>query len=60
MIETKYDEIRDLINRGTFRAFLWTYLTDGTNLRTARYDLAIKSDEDEEERCRKNTFPADI
>ena len=49
MIEAKYAEIRDLVNRGTFRAVLRTELPDGANLITARYVLAIKSDEDKEE-----------
>ena len=50
MIEAKYAEIRDLINRGTFRAILRTELPYGANLIIARCFLAIKSDEDKEER----------
>ena len=49
MIEAKYAEIRDLVNKGTFRAFLRTELPDGANLITARYVLAIKSEEDKKE-----------
>ena len=45
--------MRDLINRGTFRAVLRTEMPDGANLITARYVPAIKSDEDEEERYKE-------
>ena len=50
MIEAKYAEIRDLINRGTFRAILRIELPNGANPITERYFLAIKSEEDKEER----------
>ena len=50
MIEAKYAEIRDMVNRGTFRAVLKTELQYYANLITARYVLAIKSDEYKEER----------
>ena len=53
IIEAKYSEIRDLINRGNFLAVLRTELPDGTNLITAGYVLAIKSDEDKEERYKR-------
>ena len=50
MIEAIYAEIQDLVNRGTFQAFLRTELPDGANLITARYVLSIKSEENKEER----------
>ena len=50
MIEAKYAEIRDLIKRGTFRAVLRAELSDSANLITSRYVLAIKSEENKEER----------
>ena len=50
MIQDKYAEIRDLVNGGTFRAVFRAELPDGTNLITTRHALAIKSDEDKEER----------
>ena len=50
MIKAKYAEIRDLINTVTFRAALRDELSDGANLITVRYVLAIKSDDDKEER----------
>ena len=53
MMEAKYAGMRDLINRGTFRADLITRLTDVANLITARYVLAIKSEEDKEERYKE-------
>ena len=53
MTEARYAEIRDLINRGTFRSVLRAELPDGANLITARYVLAIKSDEDKEERYKE-------
>ena len=40
MIEAKYAEIRDISNRGTFRAVLRTELPDGENLTIARYVLS--------------------
>ena len=46
MIEAKYAEIRDLFDRGTFRDVLRTEFPDGASLITARFVLAIKSDED--------------
>ena len=49
MIESKYAEIRDMVNSGTFRAVLRTELPDDANLIAARYILAVKSDEDKEE-----------
>ena len=42
--------MQDLVNRGTFRAVLRTELPDDANHIAARYVLAIKSDEDKEER----------
>ena len=53
MIGANYAEIRDLINRGIFRAVLRTELPDGANLIVARFFLAIKSDEDKEERYKE-------
>ena len=50
MNEAKYAEIRDLGNRGTFRAVLRAEMPDSTNLITARYDRAINSDENKHER----------
>ena len=50
MLEAKYAEIRDMVNRSTFRAVLRAEFPDGTNLITGRHVLAIKSDEDKEER----------
>ena len=50
MIDTKYAEIRDQINRGTFRAVLRAKLPYAASLMTARHVLAIKSDEDKGER----------
>ena len=50
MKEAKYVEIRELINRDSFRAVLRIELPDSANLRTARSILAIKSDEGKEER----------
>ena len=49
MIEAKYTEIRDLVNRTTFRAVLRTELPDGANLVSERYVFAIKSDKNKEE-----------
>ena len=49
MIEAIYAEIRYLIRRGTFRAVWITELPVGANMITARYLLAIKSGEDEED-----------
>ena len=49
-IEAKYVEIRDLLNRSTFRAVLSTELPEGANLTKARYNLAVKSDKNKEER----------
>ena len=49
MMEIKYAEIRDLVNRDTFRAVLRTELLDGANLITARNVLTTKSDEDKGE-----------
>ena len=46
---SKYAEIRDLDNRGTFRAVLKAELPDSVNVITARYVFAIKTDEDKEE-----------
>ena len=51
MIKAKYFEIRGLINRDIFRAIPRTDLLDGVRKMTARCFLAIKSDEDKEERC---------
>ena len=53
MIETKYAEIRDLFNRSTFRTVLRIELPDGAYLITARCVLAIKLDEDKEERYKE-------
>ena len=50
MIKTKYAEIRDLIDRGTLRAARRTELPDSANLITGDSIIAIKSDEDKEER----------
>ena len=47
MIEAKYAGIRDLVNRGNYRAVLRTELSDGEILITARNVFAIKSDEDQ-------------
>ena len=52
MIEAKYAEIRDIVNRGIFRAVLRAELPYGANLITERYMLSIKSDEDKEDRCK--------
>ena len=60
MIEAKYAEIRDLVNRGIFRAALRTEIPDSANLITARYILAIESDEDKEERYKARQVPVDI
>ena len=49
MVESKYAETQDLINRGTFRAFFRLELPDYANLIKAKYVLAINSDEDKEE-----------
>ena len=49
-METKYGELRDLINIATIPAVLKTELPDGANLITARYVLSIKSDKYKEER----------
>ena len=48
--ESKYAEIRDMVNGGNFRAVLRTKLPDGANLITAIYVLSIKSDKDKEEK----------
>ena len=50
MIEAKYAEILDLVNRCTFRAVFIAELPDGANLITVRYVVSIKSDEYKEER----------
>ena len=50
MMKAKQSEIRDLIDRCTFRAVLRTELADGANMITPRYVLAIKSEEDKEDR----------
>ena len=50
MIEAKFAEIQDLFNEGSFQDVLRTEAPYGTTLITARYILAIKSDEDKEER----------
>ena len=50
MKEAKLAEVRDLINRGTFRTVLRTELPEGANRMTVRYVLAIKSSEDKEDR----------
>ena len=42
MIEDKYAEIHDLINRGIFRTILGIELLHGANVIAARYALAIK------------------
>ena len=43
-------EIRGLISRGTFRALLRAGLPDAVNMISARYELAIKSSKDKEDR----------
>ena len=50
MMDAKYAKIRDLINRGTFRAVLRIELHECENMITTRYVLRIKSNEDKEER----------
>ena len=50
MIEDKYEDTRDLISRGTFRAVLRTELPGGASMIIARYVLGIKSSEYKEER----------
>ena len=46
MIEAKFAEISDLINRGTFRAILRIEVPDGANMITARKVFSTKSDQD--------------
>ena len=48
MIDKKYDEIHDLIGRGSFRPVLGTILPDGSSIVTVIYDIVIKSHEDKE------------
>ena len=60
MIEVKHAEILNLFYRGTFRVVLRTELPDGANLITTRYVLAIKSDEDKEERYKARHVSVDI
>ena len=50
MMKAKQSEIRDLINRGTFRAVLRTEFPNGANMITVRYVLVIKSEEDNGDR----------
>ena len=51
MIESKYEDLRDLGNRGTFQAVLRAEIRDNADLITARYVVRPKnSDEDKEER----------
>ena len=50
MKKAKYTELRDLINRDTFRVVLSTELPDDANLKTARHVLATKTYDDKEER----------
>ena len=58
MMEAKYAEIRELDNRGTFRAVPGAELQDGESLITVKCVLAIKSDEGKEEWC-KERYVAD-
>ena len=44
MLEAKYVEIRDLVNRSSFRAVLRTDLPNFASLITARYVLTVKSE----------------
>ena len=50
MIEAKYAEIRDLINKGTLRAVLRAKHLDGVNMATVRDVLATNSREDKAEK----------
>ena len=50
MIEDKHADIRDLVNRGTFRAAFRIDLPDGANVFTAICDLAMKTDKAKEKR----------
>ena len=59
MIEAKYAEIRDLVDRGTFQDVLRTELPDGANLIT-RYALAINKMKIEKNDTRQDTLPEDI
>ena len=50
MIEVKFAQIINLINRGTLRAALRAELPGGSNKITARCVLANKSNKDKEEK----------
>ena len=50
MIEAKYAKILDLANSSTYRAVFRAELSHGANCITTRHVLAIKSDDDKEER----------
>ena len=53
IIEAKYTEVRDLVNKGTFRDVLRAEPLDGVNLITTRYALAVKPNKDKEERYKE-------
>ena len=48
IIATKYNEIRDLIRRGTFKVVVIEEIPVGVNILTARFVLVIKSSMDGE------------
>ena len=60
IIEAKYVEIRDLINRGTFRNVLRTELTENTKMITERFILVIKSNKDKGKDVMQNMSLASI
>ena len=59
MMKAKQSEIRDIINRGSFRAVLRTELLNVVNMITARYVLAIESEEDKEDRTKSKYVARD-
>ena len=59
MIEAKYAEIQDLVNRGTFRAVLRTELPDSASLIAARYVIGIKQTKIKKNDTRQDALPVD-
>ena len=60
MIESKYAEIRDLVNKRIFRAVLRAELLYCANLITTKYFFSLKSDEGKEEQYGERYVPGGL
>ena len=60
MIVSRYAGIRDMINRGIFRALLRIEQPDSAHMRTVRHMIAIKSNQDKKKEIRQDKFSVDV